>query len=306
MPASLTCPMPPACARRRRLLLAAACAPLAACATRAAPPALSVDALVQAMAAHPVVLLGEVHDNPVQHRARLEALERRIAQGMRPAIAFEQFDRGQQAAIDAIVADGTDADARAARIVDRLGARGWDWPLYRPFLQLALRHRLPIVAANLSRADATRVARGAGFEAVLDREALARLAPDRLPPDVMRAHERAVDDGHCNAMPAASLPPLARAQIARDAVLYESIRPYLARELVLLTGNGHARNDIGVPRFMRADERARTVTIGLIEAPADGESLPASWPARFDAAFITPRHTRPDPCEAFRRSRKAG
>ncbi|MCU0951299.1 MAG: hypothetical protein MUC68_09580, partial [Burkholderiaceae bacterium] len=67
---------------RRYLLLAAACAPLTGCASRAAPQVpstLSAAALARAMAARPVVLLGEVHDNPVQHRERAEALAQRIA-----------------------------------------------------------------------------------------------------------------------------------------------------------------------------------------------------------------------------------
>ena len=40
-----------------------------------------------------IVLLGEVHDNPVQHGLRLEVLRRAFEAGWRPAIAMEQFDR---------------------------------------------------------------------------------------------------------------------------------------------------------------------------------------------------------------------
>ena len=47
-----------------------------------------------------VVLLGEVHDNAVQHRLRLEVLRRAFAAGWRPAIAMEQFDRERQGDID--------------------------------------------------------------------------------------------------------------------------------------------------------------------------------------------------------------
>src|SRR5438270_13195976 len=53
-------------------------------------------ALVQAMQGHRIVLLGEVHDNAVQHALRAAALRQWVGQGARPAIALEQFDREHQ------------------------------------------------------------------------------------------------------------------------------------------------------------------------------------------------------------------
>jgi hypothetical protein len=117
----------------------------------------------------------------------------------------------------------------------------------------------------------------------------------------LREHEAAVDDGHCGLLPERLRTPLARAQIARDVTLLQAIRPHQERGVVLLTGNGHVRNDIGVPFLMTAEERARTVTIGLLEAPPPDAPADASpRAARFDVAFETPRHPRADPCESLR------
>jgi hypothetical protein len=67
--------VPGAAPARRRVLAAIAAAPLAACAMRTdAPATFSAEALALALARRPVVLLGEVHDNPLQHRVRAEAL----------------------------------------------------------------------------------------------------------------------------------------------------------------------------------------------------------------------------------------
>ena len=250
-------------------------------------------ALVQVMARRPVVLLGEVHDNVAQHATRAAALRLLLAGGARPAIAFEQFDRERQADIDRARREAPPAGKTLAEhvIEQARPARGWDWALYRPFVELALEYDLPIVAANLSRADAVRVATQ-GFAAVFDEATRARFALDALPPPVLAAHERAVDDGHCNRMPADSLPAMARAQIARDLVLAQAIRPHFARGVVLLTGNGHARNDIGIPFFLSEAERPRVITIGLLErAATDGE-----WAKHFDVAFSTPVQAREDPC----------
>ena len=280
-------------------LLAAALAgcavtPPAAPAPDPAAAALPADAaaLADAMRSAPIVLLGEVHDNAAQHRLRADALARLVAGGARPAIAFEQFDRDRQAELDRARAERPrDADA----LIARAGGPGWDWRHYRPFVQLALDHDLPIVAANLSRADASRVVRE-GFGAVFDAAERDALALDALPAALLAAHEREVDVGHCGVLPAAMLAPMARAQLARDAVLAQRIAPHASRGVVLLTGNGHARRDLGVVRWLPEPLRARTVAIGLIERGA-----PAAPPAgAFDRVVPTDPVARDDPCRGLR------
>lgn len=268
---------------------------LGACATASSDP-FDAAHLAAAIQRKPVVLLGEVHDNAAQHAVRAQALRRVLEGGARPALAFEQFDREQQAAIDRARREPPPAGTTAAdHVIAQAGQRGWDWDLYRPYVALALEFDLPIVAANLSRPDASRVAR-AGVGAVFDEATIAALGLERLPPAFLRAHEQAVDDGHCNMLPSTVTPTLARAQIARDAALAQALRPYADRGVILLTGNGHARNDVGVPFFLTAAERARTLTIGLLES----ETATPEIAARFDAAFITPTQQRPDPCEKLR------
>ncbi len=282
---------------RRNLLLLAPASVLTACATK---PRIDLDAqaLASAIARRPIVLLGEVHDNAAQHAARAAALRQLLRNGARPALAFEQFDRERQADIDR-ARRGTPPPerSRADDLIAHASPQrsGWNWAFYRPYVELALEYDLPIVAANLSRADAERVARD-GYGAVFDAATLGRLGLDALPAAVLRTQERAVDAGHCGRLPADLVPRLARAQVARDAALALAIRPYFDRGVVLLTGNGHARNDIGVPIHLAAAERARTVTIGLLE----DESAGARWHARFDVAFITPTQPRTDPCASFR------
>lgn len=251
-------------------------------------------ALADAMRGVPVVLLGEVHDNAAQHALRAAALQRLVAAGARPALAFEQLDRERQADVDRARRERPhDADWLIAQAGG--GRGGWDWSLYRPFVQLALAHDLPIVAANLSRADASRVIRE-GYGAVFDAPTRARLGLDEAPQALLAAHEREVDAGHCGLLPPAMLAPMARAQLARDAALALAIAPWAERGIVLLTGNGHARSDIGVVRWLPEALRAGTRSIGLLED--DGASaLPAD---AFDRIVATPAAPREDPCVALR------
>lgn len=253
------------------------------------------EALAAAMATRSSVLLGEVHDNAAQHALRLAALRRRIEAGARPALAFEQFDRQSQGAIDRSRLERPgDADA----LIAAAGAGKWQWTHYRPFVQLALEYDLPIVAANLSRAEASQVATQ-GWNARFSAAEQSALGLDRLPSDYVDAQERAVARGHCDLLPTEALAPMARAQIARDIVIAQSVRPYLARGVVLLTGNGHARRDIGVPYWLHSDERALVLSIGLLEVTADAIPL-EDLQKRFDAVVETPPAERADPCAELR------
>src|SRR5690349_6018426 len=209
--------------------------------------AASADALAAAMRGTPVVVLGEVHDNVAQHALRAAALRRLVERGARPAIAFEQFDRDAQDAIDR---------ARRERpgdldylIAQGKGASGWQWQLYKPYLALANQYGLPIVAANLARADAMKIAMGDASR------------PKDVSDAVWRMQQEAIAEGHCRLLPDDALPGMARAQIERDRTLAASIAPYAQRGVVLLTGNEHARKDIGVPHWLHAHSKS----IGLLE-----------------------------------------
>jgi uncharacterized iron-regulated protein len=239
-----------------------------------------------------IVLLGEVHDNAEQHRLRLALLRRAFEAGWRPAIAMEQLDRERQAELERA---RRERPGDVAHLLEHAGAdAGWRWEFYRPFVALALEFDVPLVAANLSRQDARQIAEG-GLAAVFDAATLARLGLDRpFHADLQTAQEQEIDAGHCHALPRSLWPPMARAQLARDAVMADALRAHAPRGVVLLAGNGHVRRDLGVPRWLTAGEQARTLAVGYLE---EGDVPP---PGSFDAVVYTPRAERPDPCAGFR------
>ncbi len=272
------------------LLVLLAVAKLATAAPVAIPP--DSTALTQAMQEHRIVLLGEVHDNAAQHALRAAALRQLIVQGARPAIAFEQFDTDRQADIDRARRERPrDADYLIAQAK---GREDWRWQSYRPFVVLALEHDLPIVAANLSRDKAMKVAIDS-WPTLFDPPTRNALGLDALPADFRRKHEEAIAIGHCNLLPPDALPAQARAQMARDLIMAQSIRPYIGQGVVLLAGNGHVRRDIGVPFWLTADERRSVVSIGVLEREDD--SSDAESAAEFDAYVVTERAERVDPCK---------
>src|SRR5690606_15245258 len=129
------------------LAAAGLCLALSACATQPPPPEPVVETAPR------LLLLGEVHDNAAGHQLRLQHLRGTLDGTARVAIAMEQFDRERQADLDAALARCQDAACVIEAVAP--GKSGWNWAYYAPVIQLALDHDLPLLAANLSRAEAS-------------------------------------------------------------------------------------------------------------------------------------------------------
>ncbi len=258
----------------KRVLCALALMTIVACAgAPPLPPALRLD--------RPIVLLGEVHDNAEQHALRLRAFQALLATGARPALALEQFDRERQPEIGRLLA--TQPRPTAAELVAAAGGSGWQWEHYLPFIALALEHQLPILAANVSRNDARAVMRDGlaahGFDA-------------KVPDDVLAASAAQIEASHCGTLDATTARRMALVQVARDQFMALVVAAHAGRGVVLLSGNGHVRTDIGVPRWLSADLRSRSLAVGVLE---EGDTTSA-----YDRLVFTAPQARPDPCAAFR------
>jgi uncharacterized iron-regulated protein len=263
------------------------------------------EAVAAASAQADLVLLGEVHDNPDHHRLQRELLEGLVRAGRRPAVAMEQFDRERQAALDRARAERP-ADPEHVAAAGGFDRRGWRWSFYEPLVELALAHGLPLVAANLSRAEGARIVELG--PAALGAESVARLGLDRPWPAARTAAlEAAVREGHCGQLPERVVPRMAQAQRARDAVMAELLLSRSSSGAVLIAGNGHVRRDLGVPTHLAALAPERTaLSVGILEVE-DGVDQPGDYVApaagdapQFDFVLFTPRVERADPCLGLR------
>ena len=242
------------------------------------------------------LLLGETHDNPEHHRLQLVILQTRLDAGARPALLMEQFDNDQQAAIDAARKAGKDL----APLM-----RGWDWALYRPLVALADSTRIPLRAANLPR-GATRPVVRDGYASLAAGE-VPRLALEAVWDDARQAYMAGlIEASHCGQVSPQLRDGLVRAQRLRDATLADSALDQLDRGVVFILGRGHARRDVGVPRYLEARRPGtRVLSIGFVEVGA-GKTAPTAYEnervggiAAYDIIWFTPRAERPDPCLAF-------
>lgn len=243
-------------------------------------------ALVLAGCAQPQLRIwGERHDNPWHHQQRLAALDELLARGERPALLMEHLDAERQSDLDAARARGGDAQA----LIDAAGGKHWPWAQLRPFVERALTHGLPLVAVNLHRELARRlmreglVAYGFSEQAALQAE-----------------QAEIIERSHCNALPAELAARMALAQLARDQQMARALAQHAKRGAVLLTGNGHARRDLGVPQWLAPSLQQR-LQVSLWVEPDE------AWPASaFDRLIRTPAGERQDPCAGLRPSVPGG
>ena len=266
--------------------------------------------LVDALASARFRLLGEIHDDPEHHVIRARLLRELVERNAHPAVVMEQFDLDHDAALGA--AQRPHADAEQIATAGALDRKGWQWPLHRPIVAQALASHLPIRAANLSRA-----ALSGDLDAVLQQHP--RLAKRLRAAKWTDAQAETMHDdivaGHCNMLPDAIVPTLALAQRIRDAGMAQAlVDDATADGAVLIAGNGHVRDDLGVPVYLHAPglpgAQMRSISVGFLEASGDEMQQAAFWQALiarnpgFDYVVVTPAIARPDPCDAFRRAPK--
>jgi uncharacterized iron-regulated protein len=251
--------------------------------------------LVAALRNARIVVLGEVHDNAVHH-ARQARLVRRLRPG---GIAFEMVPSASEEGIQVFLAQGGSRRGIGPAIGwDRLG---WpDWALYAPIFAAApdayvagggVQRSALRIAINTTAA----VAYGAGA---------ADFGLDRPVDPVVRAEiEDEMIAAHCNKLPREAAAGMVEAQRLRDArFAAATLRASLEGRgsAVLITGNGHARTDRGVPAYLRQILPSETVlSVGMVELVPGADAVSAAKGLPFDYVWFSDPAERADPCEGF-------
>lgn len=234
-----------------------------------------------------VAVLGERHDNLYHHNAQA----RLVAEVAPRAIVFEMIpERLALSVTDEIRSD----EARLAAHLDWEG-RGWpDFSMYWPIFVAA--PDAAIFGAELSEEEVGAAMTAGAADTLGGWAELFGLAGEPDPAEQAdREDEMALS--HCGALPEAALPRMVEAQRMRDAGLARATLAAFAETggpVAVITGNGHARTDWGVPRLLaEAAPELDVVTLGQFEADPEG-----SQP--FDFWTVAPPPERGDPCAAFR------
>ncbi|TNF21744.1 MAG: hypothetical protein EP318_05560 [Rhodobacteraceae bacterium] len=234
-----------------------------------------------------VHVLGEVHDNPAHHREQA----RRVAEIRPRALVFEMIPADAAAEVSA--EERGDAD----RLRKGLGwdESGWpDFSLYYPIFAAA--PEAALFGAEIRR-DVARKAMEAGAAAVFAGDAAVYGLTEGLSDAEQVAREALQRTAHCDALPAEMLPLMVEVQRLRDATLaLMTLRALEATggPVAVITGNGHARRDWGMPAVLaRVAPEVRVHVLGQGETGSD----PGGG---FDEVVTAPPPERSDPCAAFR------
>lgn len=242
-----------------------------------------------------VVFLGEQHGDPATHRLELALFQGlHEAVGSRLVLSLEMFERDVQPVLDAYL-QGRIPEAEFL-------AESRPWPNYatdyRPLVEYAKAHGLSVIASNVPRRLASRVAKQ-GLDA------LNELGPDErrwaaasvdVPKDRLWERFRETMQDHPGVSDAL-VERMYLAQCLKDATMAESIQRVLADRdpppLVFhVNGAFHSDEGLGVPAQLRRldpDVRARVATVLPVDSRQELSDPGLSEPGLADLVFLVTR-----------------
>jgi len=225
-----------------------------------------------------VILLGEWHDHPGNHLAEMVLFREIHARAPQLALSMEQFERDVQPVVN---------DYLAGRIGEEaLERRGRAWgnydESYRPLVEFAKDHGLPVIAANAPASLVRCVGeKGPEFLTQLDSEkrlwaaATLHLGDGAYKDKFMRflAEDTSHGTPASNPEAAANNARAWAAQVLRDDTMAESIALYLGKnpghKVMHITGDFHVEGGLGTAE--RLKERMPALKIAVI-APVEAEN----------------------------------
>lgn len=230
-----------------------------------------------------IVVIGEIHDNTAHH-----ALQARFLRDFpATAVIYEMLTPDEARRLDGVARD---AGAMRAAVFE------FHWSNIADYADVLAASQGAIIGAALPR-DQVRQAFSEGAAAVFGVQSKQYGLERAVPGAQLELRKRLQYEAHCDAMPIDMMGGMVEAQRLRDAAFARTVLDALnthGAPVVLITGNGHARKDWGVPFFVgQVAPLVRVLSIGQseLQRPPEGG---------FDVVFDAAPVTRPDPCAAFR------
>jgi uncharacterized iron-regulated protein len=222
---------------------------------------LTLDQLADELATRDVVYFGEVHDNEKGHQAYATLARLLVERRPDVVIAMEMFERDVQGVLNDYLRGKVDEAAFLKH------SRPWKNYArdYRALIELAREKKLDVIAGNLPRPVATKLASKEGSTSPF------------LPKSMTAPHDRYFElfgeamKGHPNADGAVER--MYRAQCAKDDAMAESIAEYLLtnphRQPLVIQCNGNFHSDYGLGTAARVAQRVpltQAAIISMVEA----------------------------------------
>jgi uncharacterized iron-regulated protein len=223
-----------------------------------------------------VLILGEQHNAAEHQKIEQQVVALLAAKGALAAVALEMADTG--ASTSALKPGATEQQVRNAL---NWNDKGWPWASYGPAVMTAVRAGVPVLGANLPRAQMPASMADSPLDA-------------RLPGPALKAQQQLIRIGHCNLLPESQITPMTRIQIAKDITMANTLAQARlpGKTVLLLAGSGHADRLLGVPQHLPSDLKAKAVRLRAGTAATES-------PEAFDAVWVTPALPEKDYCEGL-------
>lgn len=208
-----------------------------------------------------VLIIGEFHDNPIHHAEQAKAA-RIIAP---KAVVFEMLT-AKEALTLAGVARDPGAMAKATE--------GFHWGNIADYAEILAAS--PVIIGAAVPREEMRSAFSDGAAQVFGTEARSYGLTEPLSEDEQAIRELGQFDAHCEAMPLEMMGGMVEAQRLRDAAFARAVLDAIdahGTPVMLITGNGHARMDWGVPAYLarvRPDLKVTSIGQGERQEPPEG------------------------------------
>ncbi|GAA6191660.1 ChaN family lipoprotein [Phaeobacter sp. NW0010-22] len=261
---------------------------LCACAALIVTPVMAADIpadILSEMKQADVVILGEDHENAVHHQRQAQ-----VVSDLSPsAMVWEMMTEQSASLVTAQLISEPEKMAETIRWVEM------GWPPLAMYLPIfAAAPDAPIYGAMVPR-KALQAALKSGAAAALGADAARYGLNVSLPLEEQAARELGQQAAHCGALPDDQLANFVQMQRLRDAVLARAVLRAIDETdgpVVVITGNGHARSDWGVPRLLaRLAPGLKVVSLG--------QSQDGQIEGEFDFVIDSPAVERDDPCAVF-------
>ena len=210
-----------------------------------------------------VLLLGEQHDAAEHQQIEQQVVARLAAKGLLAALALEMADAGSSTA--ALQPRATEQQTRNAL---NWQDEGWPWKVYGPVVMTAVRAGIPVLGANLPRAQM----QTAMADSQID---------GQLPGPALKAQQQLIRIGHCNLLPESQITPMTRIQIAKDITMATTLSQAAlpGKVVVLVTGSAHADRLLGVPQHLPTQLKVKVIRLraGAADESEKSEAFDTEW-----------------------------
>jgi len=264
---------------------------------------LEPEQLLGELTAASYLLLGEKHDNPDHHFLQQAVLDYFLQDQTVSGVAFEMMDSTAQESLDNIQSQDSMSLTDLKNYLE-WDEEGWEWEFYGTMINAVYQANISLAAANISTATMQQVyaeASLAEIAGVLDAAAMEQLDVD-------------IDESHCGMLPESQFPAMVRVQQSRDYSMAQALSSAAAgsdKAALLVAGNFHIRQDLGVPNYLLASNsslsREQIIALSFMEVDP-GASDPAEYLQQFgdvkafDYLWFTPAISDEDYCASMRQS----